>query len=276
MDYFEAGKVMGLFGKVVVVAGGGGAKNGIGRATAVLFGKLGAKVAVLDINKEAAAETARLINEETENAASLWQVDLTDEGQIDRVVTEILQKYNYIHVWAHISGGHMGATLIEEIPPAVWKANFDLNITSPFLCVRRVLPVMKQQKDGKIVLLSSMGGQMVTTPSADYASAKAGIMTFIRQLAFEGGPFNVYANAVAPGPTHEPDPERDRKDPRLSKVPLGRFSSPDDQAKAIVFLASSWANMITGVTLTVDGGTYLGSMDYETYLEKHKKPAKIG
>jgi NAD(P)-dependent dehydrogenase (short-subunit alcohol dehydrogenase family) len=114
------------------------------------------------------------------------------------------------------------------------------------------------------------------TTSADYPAAKAGIVTFTKQLAFEGGPFNINVNAIAPGPTHEPNPERDSKDGRMSKAPLKRFARPEDQAKAIVFLASSWADMITGVTLDVDGGLYIGFLDYETYLSKHRSPANLG
>jgi 3-oxoacyl-[acyl-carrier protein] reductase len=105
MDKFEAVGSLGLDGKVVVVVGGGGANNGIGRATAILFAKLGAKVAVLDINGEAASETARLINASADKAASVWQVDALNQDQVDKTVKEILEKYNHIDVWAHIVGG---------------------------------------------------------------------------------------------------------------------------------------------------------------------------
>lgn len=272
----EVGRALGLYGKVVVVAGGGGAKNGIGRATAMLFAKLGAKVAVLDINKEAAAETARLINAFAETPALVWQLDVTKEKQVDQVLREIMKNYSRIDVWAHIAGGRMGSTLIEEIPLRVWRANIELNLTGAFLCSRAVLPVMKRQRQGKIVLISSVSARVVSTTSADYASAKAGIITFTKQLAFEGGPFNINVNAIVPGPTHESDPERDRKDGRMPRIPLQRFSLPEDQARAIVFLASDWADMITGVALDVDGGEYLGEMDYETYLSKHKNPVNLG
>ena len=275
MENYEVGRALGLSGKVVVVAGGGGAHNGIGRATAVLFAKLGAKLIVLDINKEAAAETVKLINAFADAAASIWQLDVTKEEQVDRSVREIAEKYGRIDVWAHIVGGHKGSTLIEETPLLVWKANIELNLTGAFLCSRAVLPVMKRQRQGKIILLSSMAGRgMGYTTSADYPAAKAGIVTFTKQLAFEAGPFNINVNAIAPGPTHEPDPDKDGKDSRLSKAPLKRFARPEDQAKAIVFLSSNWADMITGVTLDVDGGLYLGFLDYETYLSKHRSPAK--
>ncbi|MFB3886301.1 MAG: SDR family NAD(P)-dependent oxidoreductase [Thermodesulfobacteriota bacterium] len=273
MDYLGLGKALGLYGKVAVIAGGGGAKNGIGRATAVLFAKMGARVAVLDINREAAAETARQAKAFGEAPPLIWQVDVTDEEEVDRVVKEIIAQCRRIDVWAHIAGGHRGSTLIEEIPPAVWRASIELNLTGAFLCSRAVLPVMKKQRQGKIVLISSSAGRRIgSTSGADYASAKAGIVTFTKQLAFEGDPFNINVNAVAPGPTHAPNAERDRKDNRLAIIPLQRPASPEDQAKAIVFLASNWADMITGVTLDVDGGMYFAWMDYETYLAKHKHP----
>jgi NAD(P)-dependent dehydrogenase (short-subunit alcohol dehydrogenase family) len=234
-------------------------------------------VAILDINKEAAAETARQVNAFGEAAASIWQADVTNEEQVDRVVKEIIGKYSRIDVWAHVAGGHQGSTLIEEIPLAVWKANIELNLTGAFLCSRAVLPVMKQQRQGKIVLVSSSAGRRIgSTSGAAYASAKAGIVTFTKQLAFEAGPFNINVNAIAPGPTHESDVARDHKDSRLKSIPLQRSSNPEDQAKAIVFLASNWADMITGVTLDVDGGMYFAWMDYETYLTKHKHPVNLG
>jgi 3-oxoacyl-[acyl-carrier protein] reductase len=273
MDDREVGRALGLYGKVVVVAGGGGAQNGIGRATAVLYAKLGAKAVILDINKEAAEETARLINAFAEEAASAWQLDVTHEEQVKLVLEEITKKYGCIDIWAHVAGGHKGSTLIEDIHPAVWRANIELNLTGVFLCSRAVLPVMKKQRQGKIVLVSSWAGRKIgSTSGADYAAAKAGVITFTKQLAFEAGPFNINVNAIAPGPTHESDAERDRKDGRLSKSPIQRFAAPEDQAKVIVFLSSVWAEIITGVTVDVDGGMNFGWMDYETYLSKHAHP----
>lgn len=274
MDKYEAVGSFGLEGKVVVVVGGGGANNGIGRATSILFAKLGAKVAVLDINREAAGETAKLINASGEEAASAWQVDALSENQLDKTVKEILEKYSRIDVWAHIVGGHKGRTLIEDIPLDLWKSNMERNLTSAFIGARVILPVMKRQRSGKIVLISSFAARTIAVSGADYSVAKAGIINFTKQLAYEAGFFNINVNAVVPGPTHEPDPEKDQRDGRLPRVPLGRFACPEDQAKAIVFLASDWAKMITGVALDVDGGMQHGFVDWETYLAKHQAPAK--
>ena len=276
MNNYEMLGSLGLQGKVAAVVGGGGANNGIGRSTAMLFAKLGAKVAVLDINSEAAAETARLINALREKAASVWQVDALNQDQVDKTVKEILEQYNRIDVWAHIVGGHKGRTLIEEIPLDLWKSNMERNLTSAFIGARAILPVMKRQKNGKIVLVSSFAARTIAVSGADYSVAKAGIITFTKQLAYEAGFFNINVNAVVPGPTHEPNPEKDSRDGRLQRVPLGHFACPEDQAKAIVFLASDWAEMITGVALDVDGGMQLGFVDWETYLSKHQTPANSG
>jgi NAD(P)-dependent dehydrogenase (short-subunit alcohol dehydrogenase family) len=274
MDKYEAVGSFGLEGKVVAVVGGGGANNGIGRATAVLFAKLGAKVAVLDINKEAADETSKLVNASGQEAASAWQVDALNENQLGKTVKEILDRYRRIDVWAHIVGGHKGRTLIEAIPLDLWNSNMERNLTSAFISARVILPVMKRQRSGKIVLISSFAARTIAVSGADYSVAKAGIITFTKQLAYEAGFFNINVNAVVPGPTHEPDPEKDQRDGRLPRVPLGRFACPEDQAKAIVFLASDWAKMITGVALDVDGGMQHGFVDWETYLAKHQAPAK--
>ena len=161
MSNVEVGGHLGLEGKVVVVVGGGGANNGIGRAAAILFAQLGSKIAVLDINIEAAAETARLINGVSENAASVWQVDALNTDQVDKTVKEILQKYDRIDVWAQIVGGHKGRTLIEEIPLDVWKSNIEINLTSAFIGSRAILPVMKRQRSGQIVLVSSFAARTI-------------------------------------------------------------------------------------------------------------------
>jgi 3-oxoacyl-[acyl-carrier protein] reductase len=276
MSDYELGSSLGLEGKVVAVLGGGGANNGIGRATAILFAKLGAKVAVLDISSEAAAETARLINASGDKSASVWQVDALNQDQVDKTVKEILEQHNRVDVWAHIVGGHKGRTLIEEIPLDLWKSNMERNLTSAFIGARAILPVMKRQKNGKIVLVSSFAARTIAVSGADYSVAKAGIITFTKQLAYEAGFFNINVNAVVPGPTHEPNPEKDRRDGRLPRVPLGRFARPEDQAKAIVFLASDWAEMITGIALDVDGGMQHGFVDWETYLAKHQSPVHSG
>jgi 3-oxoacyl-[acyl-carrier protein] reductase len=275
MSNYEVAGSLGLQGKTVAVVGGGGANNGIGRATAILFAKLGAKVAVLDINSQAAAETARLINAVAENAASVWQLDALNADQVDKTLKEILEKYKRIDVWVHIVGGHKGRTLIEEIPLEVWKLNIEINLTSAFIGSRAILPIMKRQRNGKIVLVSSFAARSISVSGADYAVAKAAIITFMKQLAYEGGFFNINVNAIVPGPTHEPNPEKDRTDGRLPRVPLGRFARPEDQAKAIVFLASAWSEMITGVALDVDAGMQLGFVDWETYLSKHQSPTNI-
>ena len=276
MNNYDVVQSLGLAGKIVAVVGGGGANNGIGRATAILFAKLGAKVSVLDINREAAAETARLINAVTENAASIWQLDALNKDQVDRTVKEILEKYNRIDAWVQLVGGHKGRTLIEEIPLDVWKLNIEINLTSAFIGSRAILPVMKRQRNGKIVLVSSFAARSISVSGADYAVAKAGIITLMKQLAYEAGFFNINVNAIVPGPTHEPNPEKDLRDGRLPRVPLGRFARPEDQAKAIVFLASNWSEMITGVALDVDAGMQLGFVDWETYLSKHQSPTNLG
>jgi 3-oxoacyl-[acyl-carrier protein] reductase len=276
MHNHEVTGSLGLAGKIVAVVGGGGANNGIGRATAILFARLGAKVAVLDINREAANETASLINASGEKAALVWQVDALKQDQLDKTVKEILETHNRIDVWAHIVGGHKGRTLIEDIPLDLWNSNMERNLTSAFIGARAILPVMKRQKNGKIILVSSFAARTIAVSGADYSVAKAGIITFTKQLAYEAGFFNINVNAVVPGPTHEPDPEKDQRDGRLPRVPLGRFACPEDQARAIVFLASDWAQLITGVALDVDGGMQLGFVDWETYLTKHQAPAKSG
>ena len=116
-----------------------------------------------------------------------------------RPLKEILEKYNRIDVWAHIVGGHKGRTLIEEIPLDLWKSNIERNLTSAFIGARAILPVMKRQRNGKIVLVSSFAARTIAVSGADYSVAKAGIITFTKQLAYEARFFQHQCECRCPG-----------------------------------------------------------------------------
>jgi NAD(P)-dependent dehydrogenase (short-subunit alcohol dehydrogenase family) len=136
------------------------------------------------------------------------------------------------------------------------------NLTGTFLFSNAVAPVMKRQRSGKIVNISSIAGRGVSpTSSSAYATAKGGIIAFTRKLSFELGPYGVTVNAIAPSLTLSPRlrPRWDRMSEEdrareSARVPLGRVALPEDQARVICFLASSDADFVTGVTIDVNGG----------------------
>ena len=151
---------------------------------------------------------------------------------------------------------------IENMSLKEWQGVLDFNLTGTFLFTQQLVPVMKAQGSGKIVNLSSVAGRGLSdVSSSSYATAKGGIIALTRKLSLELGPYGVTCNAVAPGKTMShriksrwellSDEEKQRD---LDSVPLKRFAEPRDQANVICFLASSDADMVTGVTIDVNGG----------------------
>ena len=145
---------------------------------------------------------------------------------------------------------------------AEWQQLIDFNLSGTFLFTHAVVPVMKRQRRGKIVNLSSIAGRGLSVSSSSaYAAAKGGIIAFTRKLAFELGPYNININAIAPSRTlterirprwNQSSPEDQQAE--IEKTPLRRIAEAPDQAKVICFLASSDADFVTGVTIDVTGG----------------------
>jgi NAD(P)-dependent dehydrogenase (short-subunit alcohol dehydrogenase family) len=151
---------------------------------------------------------------------------------------------------------------VDELTLDEWQRMLHFNLTGTFLFCNAVAPVMKRQRGGKIVNISSIAGRGLSpTSSSAYATAKGGIIAFTRKLSFELGPYGVTVNAIAPSLTLSPRlrPRWDRLSPEEqarenARVPLGRVAVPEDQAKVICFLASSDADFVNGVTIDVNGG----------------------
>ena len=145
---------------------------------------------------------------------------------------------------------------------ADWQTLIDFNLSGTFLFTHAVVPVMKRQRSGKIVNLSSIAGRGLSASSSSaYAAAKGGIIAFTRKLAFELGPFGININAIAPSRTlterirprwNQRSPEDQQAE--IERTPLRRIAEAADQAKVICFLASSDADFVTGVTIDVTGG----------------------
>jgi len=167
----------------------------------------------------------------------------------------------------------------EEIEEEDWDGTIEFNLKAPFLCCKAVIPQMKRQGKGAIVTFSSIGQEVGSTTSAfayaAYAASKAGVVGLTHQLAKELGPFGIRANCVCPGGTRndrltergrqaqalaaqETDESRRPRGLQLGMVnPLGRASEPEEQAMAVLFLASDEASYVNGVTLDVNAGTYM-------------------
>ena len=251
MDRFE--------GKTALITG---AADGIGRATAQIIASEGGTVVCVDMNADALAAVTKAIGPSA-HAAPANALDRTD---VERVVSEVLRKHPRIDILVNCVGGSTiidnPAAGIENLSLEEWQGVLDFNLTGTFLFTQNIVPVMKSQGSGKIINLSSIAGRGLSdVSSSSYATAKGGIIALTRKLSIELGPHGITCNAVAPGKTMSHriksrwDQLSDEQKARdLERVPLKRFAEPQDQARVICFLASSDADMVTGVTIDVNGG----------------------
>ncbi len=240
--------------KTVVVTG---AAHGFGRAIALAFADLGAKVWVCDL-QESVKETAALCGGEAR------AFDLKDSSAIQAFAHEVLNE-GPVDILVNNAGGVLGQVgqAIEKVSPEQWQSIFDVNVSGAFYLSQAFASAMKKQKFGRIINISSGAGLGISlTGIQAYASAKAALIGLTRQLAHELGPWQITVNCIAPGfvrsnPTTEKQWQsygEAGQQALLENIALKRLGSPDDIAKGVLFFASDYANWITGQVLSIDGG----------------------
>lgn len=253
--------------KVALVFGAGsvGEGWGNGKASAVLYGREGAKVACVDLNEEAARSTARIISEEGGEAVAL-QADVTKLARIREVVADVKGRWGRIdvlhnNVGMNIEGGPVETT--EE----QWDKVMDVNLKSMFLTCKCVLPIMEEQRKGAIVNISSLASiRWMHFNYISYYASKAAVNNFTRAIALQYANKGIRANTVLPGLMDTPHiyeamkahytdfTEMQRK--RAEVTPMKRMGEGWDIAYAALFLASDESKYITGIDLCVDGGLH--------------------
>jgi 3-oxoacyl-[acyl-carrier protein] reductase len=245
-------------GRTVIVTGGG---HGLGRAMVQAFAERGGRVWTCDILAAALAETRELCGAGCEAR----EVDVRDREAVIAFVEEASRESGRVDILVNNAGGVAGQVgrPLEEVTPEAWQVIFDVNLTGAFNFSQAVAPGMRSAEWGRIVNISSGAGIRVSlTGIQAYASAKAGLIGFTRQLAHELGPFGITVNCVAPGfirsnPTTERQwqsygEEGQRK--LVESIATRRLGEPEDIAHAVLFFSSDYASWITGQTLSVDGG----------------------
>jgi 3-oxoacyl-[acyl-carrier protein] reductase len=244
-----------LEGKIAIVTG---AAKGLGAAIAEACAREGARVAALDLDGPGAEAVAAALRGRGADALAL-RADVTRAADIAAALDAVLARWGRVDVLVNNAGGFAVIRATEDIPEAEWDAIVASNLTSVFLCVKAVLPLMKRQRYGRIVNLASVvgrGGAVRVT--SHYAAAKAGVIGLTRHLALEVGADGITVNAVAPGTTATErvlkarTPEETRR--VAEAIPVRRLGEPAEIAEAVVFLASDAAAFINGATLDVNGG----------------------
>lgn len=258
--------------KVALITGGGG---GISRAIALEFASGGADIVVNDVVEELAVTVGREVRA-LGRRALVDTADATREDDVRRLFARTMEAFGRIDILVN-STGLSQILMFEDISEQDWDRVLDANLKAAFLCCREVIPIMKAQRRGKIVTMSTVSAHRTSIFSAaHYVAAKTGLLGLTRELAYELAPFGIQVNAVCPGTTFTPQlaarvpPER--RNLLLKMVPAGRFARPEDHAHAVAFLASDKADFITGVHLDVDGGSLLSWMDYETFASARHRP----
>lgn len=245
-----------LEGRVALVTG---ASRGIGEATAHALARAGADVVVNYREREAAASgVANAINASGRRAVSV-QADVTIREQVRAMVSHTIETMGAIDILVN-NAGLLQQKPFAEITDEDWDRVLAVNLKGAFLCSQEVLPGMLRGRSGRIVNMASSGGQLGGSLAPHYAAGKAGVISLTRSLARLAAP-DVAVNCVAPGliDTEMTQAEIASKagTEKLRQIPLGRTGMAAEVAASVVFLAAS-APYVTGQTINVNGGLYLG------------------
>lgn len=245
---------MKLKGKVALVTG---SAQGIGKSIAESLAKEGADIVVSDINEEASKATATDIAKLGVKTISV-KMNVADSASVAAGIDEIIKTFGKIDILINNAGITRDGLLI-RMKEEDWDAVLTVNLKSMFLCTKAVAPLMMKARWGRIVNIASITGMMGNFGQANYAAAKAGAVGFTKTVARELASRNITCNAVAPGfiDTAMTQKLSDDVKKKLSEaIPMVRLGTPDDIAKAVVFLCAD-ADYITGQVVQVNGGMYM-------------------
>ena len=246
-----------LKGKVVIITG---ARQGMGKADALLFAKNGAKVTVADISQE----ECQLVVEEIEKSggeALAVKCDVASEKEVEEMVKKTVDKFGKVDILVNNAGICQFKPFL-EMTEEEWKKTLDVNLKGYFLCAKACAKEMIKHKSGAIVNIASVVmGQigMGMAGLAHYSASKGGIAALTKTLALELAPYNIRVNAIAPGAIDTPMAASAKADQKtleqiLAVIPLHRMGKPEEIASTVLFLTSDASSYITGSIVVVDGG----------------------
>ena len=242
-----------LNGKTAIVTG---ASRGIGAEIAKYLAKEGARIAVNYSGSQARAE--EVVNEIIANGGEAFaiQASVSDSESVSAMISETMSRFGSIDILVN-NAGITRDNLLMRMKENEWDDVINTNLKGVFLCTKAVSRQMMKQRAGRIINISSVVGVSGNAGQANYVAAKAGVIGLTKTTAKELASRNINVNAIAPGfITTEMTDElsEEVKNQMLTQIPLAKLGSPEDVAKAVVFLASEDSNYITGQTLHVNGG----------------------
>tara|TARA_R110002074_G_scaffold11030_6_gene41099 strand:+ start:4426 stop:5193 length:768 start_codon:yes stop_codon:yes gene_type:complete len=236
-------------GKVVIVTGGA---SGIGAAVAQAFESKGARVALLDMNADAATQTATGLHD-----AIAVQCNVADATSVAAAVAQVNHHFGRVDILIN-SAGIVDLARAEDISISAWQRTLDVNLTGTFLMAQAVGRLMIAQKGGKIINLASQAGSVAIEEHIAYCASKFGVIGLTKTLALEWGRHGITVNSISPTVVLTELGKKAWDGPKgeamKTLIPVGRFAEPAEIAAAAIFLASDGANMINGADLVIDGG----------------------
>jgi NAD(P)-dependent dehydrogenase (short-subunit alcohol dehydrogenase family) len=250
-------------GRVALVTG---AASGIGRVTARLFAREGARVIVVtDRNIQGAEETVRLIGEDGGEALFV-QCDVSKEEDVEAMVARAVEAYgslDYAFNNAGIGPDDIRIPVVSfvDCPADLWDRTIDVNLKGVFLCMKYEIKQMLKQKHGSIVNTSSVGAFKPLPGFAAYAASKTGLIGLSKVAALEVATSGIRVNVVCPGPTERTrlmenltSTHHEERERTLKVIPMHRMAQPEEVAEAVIWLCSDASSFVTGHVLSVDGG----------------------
>jgi 3-oxoacyl-[acyl-carrier protein] reductase len=241
---------LGIAGRVALVTGG--ARN-LGRADSLRLAEEGCRVAVVDLNREGAEETAAAIRQRGGTALAV-ECDIQDRAAVGRAVAAVEGELGPVDILVNNASIIWTLAQLRDMRDEDWDLNLAINLSGTYNVTKAVFSGMRERRWGRIVCMASIAGLMGGFGQTAYATTKMGVVGFAKSVALEGARHNVTCNVIAPGivgPNAKLSPMYDRM---VKRVAMQREGEVEDVAWAVAFLCSERARYITGAVLTVTGG----------------------
>ncbi len=261
---------LGLKNKVAFIAGG---SQGLGKAVALELAREGAKIAICGLDDKSLPEAQKEITGECSGEVLAIGADLTDAAQATDCIRRTIERFGSVDILVNNAGGPPGMSFL-EIDDKLWEYGFRLNLLSTIILTREVLPLMKQNKWGRIINMTSISVKQPIDGLILSNTIRSGVIGLAKTLSTELAPFNITVNSVCPGYTLTDRvitlaqatavKQGTTADAVIKKwtdtIPMGRLGTPAEFAALVAFLASERSSYITGAAIQIDGGWYRGIM----------------